>query len=344
MNHTAVYALTDKGAHIAKFLADRLEGDLFLPRELATAFGDKAFDSLKDVVAETFTRYRRHIFVTAVAIAVRAIAPHLHSKAKDPAVIALDQRGRHVVSVLSGHLGGANRLTEEVAELIGGIPVITTATDIEGLPSIDLLALDKGLAIENPDAIKSVNNAFLKGDPIQVYDPEDRLGLSHPAGHNVPVRPLKSEREWVASAPGVWVTWKIVKPNPKRLVLHPAVLVAGIGCNRGVGTKEILDLIHETLLAHSLSRLSLGCMATIEEKRDEKGLTKAARDLKVPLLFFDSKRLATVEVPNPSSTVRRHMGVSSVCEAAALLKTGAKELLVPKTKSRNATLAIALQG
>jgi cobalt-precorrin 5A hydrolase len=85
-------------------------------------------------------------------------------------------------------------------------------------------------------------------------------------------------------------------------------------------------------------------MATIEEKRDEKGLTKAARDLKVPLLFFDSKRLATVEVPNPSSTVRRHMGVSSVCEAAALLKTGAKELLVPKTKSRNATLAIALQG
>ncbi len=344
MRQTAVYALTARGARIGKTLSEKMGGDLFLPRQLAAEFGGRAFDRLAGLVAETFTLYRRHIFVAAVGIVVRVIAPHLRSKVKDPAVVALDQRGRHVVSVLSGHLGGANRTAGEVAKIVGGTAVITTATETEGLPSIDLLALENRLAIENSAAVKSVNKAILSGDPVQVYDPEDRMGMSRSPAPGMRVRPVDNEEEWRSSIPGVWVTWKAVEPCPKRLVLHPAVLVAGVGCNRGTAAKEILRLVRETLHAHSLSPMSLGCMATIEEKQDEEGLVAAARDLNVPLLFYKSESLARIEVPNPSSTVKRHMGVPSVCEAAALLKTGARELLVPKTKSRNVTLAIALQG
>jgi cobalt-precorrin 5A hydrolase len=344
MKRTAVYALTEEGARTAETLAGRLDGDLFLPRGLSAEFEGKRFDRLIDLVSATFPRYRRHVFVAAVGIVVRVIAPHIGSKSKDPAVVALDQRGRHAVSVLSGHLGGANRLAREVADLTGGTPVITTATDTEGLPSIDLLAQENGLAIENPSAVKAVNKAILNGQPIQVYDPEDRLGLKGGESGELPFRLVAAGGDWGRSAPGVWVSWKIAEPHPQRLLLHPPVLVAGVGCNRGTEAKEVLALVRETFLAHSLSLMSLQCLSTIEEKRGEEGLVEAARALKVPLLFFESKRLMTVEVPNPSSTVQRHMGVSSVCEAAALLKSGARDLLVPKTKSRNVTLAIALQA
>ena len=113
--------------------------------------------------AETFPLYRQHVFIAAAGIVVRAIAPHLRSKRVDPAVVALDQRGKHVVSLLSGHLGGANRLAEEVAAITGGVPVVTTATDTEGVVSIDLLAEEKGLVLSNPEAVKGVNMALLQG-------------------------------------------------------------------------------------------------------------------------------------------------------------------------------------
>ncbi len=343
MKPAAVYALTNEGACIGKGLAERMDGDLFVPRELAKPFDAKGFDRLLDLVAETFPLYRRHIFVTAVAIAVRAVAPHLRTKAKDPAVVALDQKGRHVVSVLSGHLGGANRTAMEVAAITGGVPVITTATDTEGLPSIDLLALERGLAIENTDAIKAVNKAILNGDPVQVYDPDDWLGMKEAERGKMRCRFVAKEDAWAPSNKGVWVTWRSVKPLKGQLVLHPPALVAGVGCNLGTKAKEVQDLMEETFLSHSLSLKSLRCMATIEAKRREKGLMDAATGFRVPLLFLASEKLRSVQVPNPSATVKRHMGVSSVCEAAALLGAGANELLVPKTKSRNATLAVALQ-
>jgi len=252
----------------------------------------------------------------------------------------MDHKGKHVVSVLSGHLGGANQLARELAAITSGVPVITTATDTEGLPAVDLLARQNGFSIGNPQAIKAVNKGILSGEPLQLYDPEKRLGETW---GGIEWSPLKEEREWDPSKPSVWVTWKRVDSSPKRLLLHPPVLVAGIGCNRGTGSEEILALIESTFLHHCLSLSSLRCIATIEQKQGEEGIIRSARHLNVPLFFLESSRLREVEVPNPSATVKKHMGVHSVCEAAALLKAGAKTILVPKTRSRNATLAVALQ-
>jgi cobalt-precorrin 5A hydrolase len=343
MKRTAVYALTAQGGRLGKRIAERLAGDLFLPRELAKTHGGKPFERILDLMEETFPVYRNHVFIAALGIAVRAIAPHIRSKISDPAVVAMDHRGKYVVSVLSGHLGGANQLAREVAALTGGVPVITTATDTEGMASVDLLAVEKGFSIENHGAIKTVNKAILNGEPIQVHDPEKRLGTTREVWSGIEWNPIMEEGKWDPSRPCVWVTWKTASPSSKRLVLHPPVLVAGVGCNRGTEAKEILDLVESTFFEHSLSPLSLHCMATIEEKQGEEGIIESARQLNVPLFFFESSRLRTVEVPNPSITVKKHMGVSSVCEAAALLKAGAKTILVPKTRSRNATLAVALQ-
>jgi len=347
MKKTAIYALTPQGAVLGRQMAEPLDADLFLPASIADAYdGSIAFDRLLAVVAKGFFLYPRQIFVTAAGIAVRAIAPHLKRKDRDPAVIVLDQKGEYVVSLLSGHLGGANELARQVARLTGGQAVITTATDTAGVPAIDLLAKERNLSIANLKAVKFINMALLEGKPIQVFDPEDRLGLKHPERAMFAMAWIGDQDQWITGHPGVWVTWKSHKADTEinRLILHPKCLVAGVGCNRGTTAREILHLIKNTFQDQGLSLGSLQCLTTIEAKRDEQGLLDAAEELDVVLMFFGKSDLESVKTPHPSSVVKKYMGVSSVCEATALLKSGKGKLLVPKTKSQNATLAVALEN
>jgi len=346
MNKPAIYALTPQGARLGKHLAEQTGGDLYLPVRFCDSYKAICFDRLQDAVAENFLKYPRHVFIAAAGIVVRVIAPYLRSKKHDPAVVVLDQKGRHVISLLSGHLGGANALAHEVARLSGGEAVITTATDTEGVPSMDMLAKERGLFIADMDAVKGVNMAILEGRSVQVFDPEDRLGLENAGIPGLSANRVERKEQWLIQEPGVWVTWKLKTPDPggNRLILHPRRLVAGIGCNRGTASKEILELISTAFKDNDLALESLKCIATIEAKRDEQGLIDAANELKVPLLFADPSEIEFINVPNPSSMVKKHMGVSSVCEATAILKSGNGKLLVPKTKSLNATLAVALEG
>jgi cobalt-precorrin 5A hydrolase len=346
MKKIATYALTPQGASLGKRINFDMEGDLFLPKRISESYKGRPFDRLKDIVAENFSSYDGHIFIAATGIVVRAIAPLLKSKEKDPAVVVLDQDGRYVISLLSGHLGGANKMAEMVARSIGGQAVITTATDSAGLPSFDLLAKKRGLNIANLSGVKHVNMALLTGEPVQILDPEDRLGLQEGGAVEFAIRWVEKKSEWIDDYPGVWVTWrsKIPGDTEKRLVLQPRCLVAGIGCNRGTKSQEILDFIKAAFKENDLALESLNIVTTIEAKRDEEGLIEAARTLGVPLHFFSPEEIESIKVPHPSGVVKKHMGVSSVCEATALLKTGGGPLLVPKTKSRNVTLAVTLEN
>ena len=346
MKKTAIYALTPRGARLGGVLADQLNADLFLPVRLANRHNAIGFEGLLEQVVKGFFLYPRHIFITAAGIAVRAIAPHLKGKDRDPAVIVLDQEGEYVVSLLSGHLGGANELARRVAELTGGSAVITTATDTAGAPAIDLLAKERNLCIANLKAVKAINMALLEEKPIQVFDPEDRLGLKHQDPAMFAMAWIHNEAQWRNAHPGVWVTWQNKKPDAELncLVLHPRCLVAGMGCNRGTTAGEILAFIKAVFHDQRLSLKSLKCLTTIDAKKDEQGLLEAVKELNVELVFYGKSQLATIQAPHPSSVVQKHMGVSSVCEATALLKSGHGRLLVPKTKSRNATLAVALES
>jgi cobalt-precorrin 5A hydrolase len=341
--HTAIWAITPNGAGLARAIAARIDHSaLFLPQKLATA-GDGAihFERLTPILLERFTQFSDHVFIMATGIVVRTIAARLVHKTTDPAVVVCDEAGRFAISLVSGHMGGANALARKVARLTGGQAVITTATDVNQVPAIDLIAVKQGLTIENPQAIKSVNMALLTGDPIGVHDPYGLVTALLPPHQ---CDPCPTAAFGVRRA-GIFVDHMRLDLPPPVLILRPASLVAGVGCNRGTDVAEIRGLLEETLTDGGLAMASLRALATVDLKADESGLLTLAESLNLPLKLFSRDQLGQVaKVPTPSAMVRKHIGVESVCEAAALLATHRGRLLIPKRKTANVTVAIAADG
>lgn len=338
---TAIYAVSLRGARLGETLAGQLDAELFVPERLAGVVAGTPYAGLGELTARNFSRFTGHVFLCACGIAVRVIAPHLRDKTVDPAVVVLDDTGRFAVSLLSGHLGGANDLARTVAQAVGATPVVTTATDAAGAPAIEVLARELGLAVENPVAVRRVNAALAAGKSVAVFDP---LGV-------FPVTDPQKARffTWLAApippdpeTPLVLVDWRTGQDTPQSLSLRPPVLAVGVGCRRGAPAGNILDLVERVCLAAGASRKSIGVLASIEAKRQEPGLLEAAAVLGAATRFFSVEQLSAVPVPNPSATVAKHMGVASVCEAAAMLASTGGRLLTPKTSSELATAALAL--
>lgn len=361
----AVAAITVGGVRLALQIQAQLPGSIcYVPRRHAFALvmGARPFDRLKDLVPEIWTRHRAMVFVMATGIVVRLIAPLVHQKMQDPAVVVVDEKGHFVISLLSGHWGGANALAESVARITGGLPVVTTASDVCRRPAIDLLARKAGLVIENPEALPRIARAVLEDEPLWLFDPARRLGLSqadlpqvrfwgesHPAWE--PRRaPATAEAggaagegpSGAAELIGVWVSEKASHPEGLWLRLRPRNLVVGVGCNRGTSAEEILEAVRRVLDDVGLAPPSIRNFASVDLKAEEGGLLEAARRLDRPLEFFSPKDLRGVAVPHPSRRVAEHIGVPSVCEAAAILSAGNRELLVSKRKAGNVTVAVAV--
>ena len=300
-----------------------------------------------ELMAAVFHSYSCHVFISAAGIAVRAIAPSLWGKERDPAVLVLDQRGRYVVSLLSGHIGGGNALARRLAEVIGATPVITTATDVEGLPALDAMAVERGLGIARLDAVKTVSAALLAGESIPLHDPRDALGMA--AGPWEEWFPASDASKIIAagnSRPGIIVSEYLAPPESSRvLYLHPPVLCVGIGCRRGVDSRDILDAVRACLARAGVAEAALACLASIDAKGDEKGLLEAAATLGIPLYFFTPENLAVYPVREPSAKVRELFGIAGVCEPAALAGAeklnGKARLLLGKLVHGGVTAAVA---
>ena len=340
MPRIRVVALTPGGIRLARRLCQALPGAVcWLPASRAEP-GEMSFASLKDVFADAWATGSPLVCIMAAGIVVRHLAPLLQGKDRDPAVVVLDEHGRFAISLLSGHVGGANALARQVAQAVGGTPVITTATDVQGLPAVDLLAVQAGLAIENLAGVKEVSMALLSGQPVRLLDPEGRLAAA--------LAPYQDRFHFEADLdaalqrpqqPTIYVGCQ-ERPWPAGwLRLRPRNLIAGIGCHQGTPAQEILDFIQEIFRQAGLSLLSLQALATVAAKKDEPGLQEAARRLNVDLLWFPATELQNIPVPHPSAQAARHVGTKSVSEAAAL-KAGAGRLLVPKQKGPNLTLAV----
>ncbi len=336
-----VAALTPGGAETARRIVSVLPGSrILLPARLAGE-EEGSFPRFSQLAGEAFTRRTDLICVMAAGIVVRGIAPFLKDKASDPAVVVVDEKGRFAVSLLSGHQGGANNLAHRVARLIGAVPVITTATDVRGLPAFDSVAAERGWKLENATAVRDVHMALLEGRKIALVDPCGRLSPEEAGEPSGLVERFDLESVRAFEGPTVYVG---VEANPGAanwLMLRPKELAAGVGCNRGTSAGEILDLIRDTFREEALSPHCLAHLASIDAKRDEPGLLEAARSLGVECLWYPREILSTRKTPNPSEVVRKHMGVKSVCEAAAMLAAGTDLLLVSKRKTRNVTLAVA---
>jgi len=338
----AIWALTAEGVALGRRLRGYFaDSRLFCRRGSdPKRAGDRGFDRLRDVLPEHFNAFGGHIFIMAAGIVVRSVAGLLRHKTLDPAVVVVDERGRHAVSLVSGHLGGANDLARRIGEAIGAVPVITTATDLHGLPAIDVIARQRGLTIENPDAIRHVNMALLEGRPIALHDPHDWLPGVLPERSPTAAGEALTPAE--GTGDGVWVDDIRIDLPAQILVLRPPSLFVGVGCNRGTPAAEIREMLDRVLDTAGLAATSLAGLATIDVKRDEAGLLALAEALARPLQFYSRASLGTVaEVPSPSAMVEKHVGVKSVCEAAALLASGNGRLIVPKQISPNVTIAVA---
>jgi cobalt-precorrin 5A hydrolase len=340
----AIWVITPNGIKVARGITARLpEADVHMSGRLKEAALEKlTFDKLSDEMVEKFIKYAGHIFIMSAGIVVRVIAPLIQSKTEDPAVVVIDDQGQHAISLLSGHLGGANALTLKVAEIIGARPVITTATDVNMRPAIDVLAKEKKLNIENPPAIKTVNMALLTDQQIGVHDPFGVLQDDIPNAVQFDEKGLAKWKASKDSAAAIYVGDKRVDLAADVLILRPASLVAGIGCNRNTPMDEIKGLLDEVLKNNGLAGSSLGRIATIDLKADEPGLLEVAKALNVPIDFFSREKLGQIkDIQTPSTLVENHIGVKSVCEAAAILASQMGTLIVPKKKTPNVTVAIA---
>ena len=340
--NTRVVALTPRGGALARNLCQALpQAGCWLPRALAA--GDpkvQTFDRVATVFQEAFQQGENLVCIMAAGIVVRGIAPHLTGKDKDPAVVVVDEAGRFAISLLSGHLGGANELARQVAQILKATPVITTASDVQGLPALDLAADRAGLAIEDLTAVSQVQMALLSGLKLRLVDPDGYLADVAAAYPELFIRENHLDTALAGGWPGVYVGFR-ERAWPKHwLVLRPRNLVVGLGCHKGTPAAEILGFIKDTFKKERLSLASLKALATIEVKKAEPGLKEAAARLGVEFIWFTKEELQDVKVPNPSPQLVRLVGVVSVSEAAAL-KAGGVELILTKRKGANATLAVA---
>ncbi len=349
MSSIACYALSAQGVSLAHSLAKHIDLCIYAPEKFCTE-GDSGFTSLSDLLAHTFNLYKAHIFISATGIAVRSVATHLMHKSKDPAVVVCDELGHYAISLLSGHWGGANELCKDIAKYLAPThstkAIITTATDINNVLAIDMLAKQHGCIILDWNKVKFINSALLNKEAVQLYDPRGifNQNVLIQAGFNI----HNSLNTMDFNLPSIGIDWQILPEYAQFLRLTMPVLCVGIGCKRGTHKEEILCAIEQTFAKEKLEPRALSCFASADIKSDEAGLILAAKEFALPLRLFNAHDLANTLSPNPSAIAAKLLSVEkiSVSEGAALLGAGdGASLIVPKVKyNKKITVAIALSS
>jgi cobalt-precorrin 5A hydrolase len=345
----AVVAITRQGSELAGTAAMGLraagyEAHLLLTDDYAGSMESAVplAGSLAELVGGLFEAYDGLVMIMALGIVMRVLAPHIRDKRTDPAVVVLDERGGFVISALSGHLGGANDLARELAGIIGAVPVITTATDVQGLGAVDVLARDYNMALEPFEAVRGVNAALVNGGRVGLYSefplPEMPRGFV-----------LLEEMELQSGISLDWrvlITGRNLPPQGGRtLLLRPRNLVVGMGCRRGAGAGEILQAIRDSFKILDKSLLCIKALATVDLKAGEPGLKMAAVNLGVPLLAYDREDIKKIFDAGGtdltfSPLVQQKIGVGGVCEPVALLACPRGRLIMNKTKYPGITVAV----
>ncbi|QWV96886.1 cobalt-precorrin 5A hydrolase [Geomonas nitrogeniifigens] len=342
----AIIAITANGAKLGATLKRGLQqGTLFVLEKHAAADAVPFSERLPALMARLWPDFDGFVCIMATGIVVRSIAALLQGKDQDPAVVVVDDAGRFAISLLSGHLGGANALAARCADLTGATAVITTATDVNDLPSFDMLARDNGWRIEDLSRVKVLNALLLEGRTIAVVDPTGKVAkYCGGKGNLLFLEDLEQAAQSGASGV-VLVTNRLLSSGvdlERTLVLRPVDLCLGVGCNRGTTAEEIEAVVARHLAQLSLSERSIKCLASAQAKGDEVGLLAYADGKAIPLVFFSSDELNGVAVPSPPSEHAFHaIGARGVAEPAALLASNGGRLLLNKVKDGNVTLAVA---
>ena len=305
------------------------------------------FQKLAEAVARKFRSFDGHIFIMATGIVVRSIAELTEHKSTDPAVVTLDDHGIHAISLLSGHLGGGNELAKRVASAVGATPVISTATDLEGILAFDELARIIGAKISNLETIKLTSSSLLSGEKTGFLGPRNIYERYYNWCHHVTLLEEFPEAVTDYTCFCLLTDKRIDIPEEIRhitLVIHPPTLSTGIGCHIGTGKNEILDGIKDVLTREKLAMESVFVLASVDAKKNEEGLLHAASSLGVPIRFYSPEEIKKdgIMMSEPSIPVQKHVGVAGVCEPSAYLAAGhGAKIIVSKQKLKNMTVAVA---
>jgi cobalt-precorrin 5A hydrolase len=357
----AVYAITKHGIGIATRLFPGLPGaDLYVSEKLCAGAPAGVLPlrlPMGPRLVETFDAYDCHVFIISVGAVVRMIAPLLKDKKTDPAVVCIDDDARFAISVLSGHVGRGNAFTDRIAGLLEAQAVITTASDVRGTLTVDILGREFGWTLDDPDrnvtrgcaaVVNAAPVAFVQESGEPGFWPEDRalpeavsyavsLDAVDPNGYEIVL--VATDRDFEETHPAHW---------GNAVIYRPKSLVLGLGCDRGAAPEMVERGVLAILAEHRLSIKSVKAIATVDRKQDEPAFLYLRDHYDWPLEFYTAVQLDAVPgIENPSETVKRHIGTRGVAEPAALLRAGAQVLLVPKQvytepdAGRSMTLAVA---
>ncbi len=354
MNPYALLAITKHGTDLARGLAEAMgDADLHVPQKFADAAGPRAMPfatTVREQLGELFRRYDGLVVFISLGAVVRMVAPLLQDKHVDPGVVVVDDRARYAISVLSGHLGGANALARRVGALLGAQPVITTASDVGGTIAVDLLGRGFGWTLEQQANVTPVSASVVNEEPVAVFQDAgetDWWAAGRPLPATIHLVPSLEEAARPAFRAALLITDRLLGSQwrdllRKAVVYRPRSLVAGIGCMAGTPAEDLERLVTQALAEAGVARASLRNLATSELKRAEPGLRAFAAAWGLSVTYYTAEELNGVtEGVVPSETVERLVGLQGVCEPAALLSAGTNRLLLPKRKSARATAALA---
>jgi len=368
---TAILSVSKRGAELGQRIKALVAPHAVCYEKTGRESGGEAiyFDSLKPHMGDIFKTYDQVLCIMALGIVVRMIAPYIEHKSKDPAIVVMDEAGHHTISLLSGHLGGANEWASTIALAIDSDPVITTATDVNGLPAPDVWARNEQLTVDDFNTLIAVNSAVVAGEQVNYYIDEsipNSAILMQSAGEHVgqhgkvygfivdcssdeakvnlvddkiSVQMLQNSRSH-----RVVVTDKIIPTASHQLILRPKTFTMGIGCRRDTPKELILEAITQSLEQHQLSPKSLLTAASVIVKQDEVGLLTAMRELGWPIKFYEQEEMEPIieqQKLHESTFVKGTIGVGNVCETTALLAAKSQTLIQEKTIYPKTTIAIA---
>ena len=318
-------------------------------------------ETVKACVDTYFGQVDAIVFVTASGIAVRSVAEHLAHKSEDPAIVCMDECGKHVISLVSGHAGGANALTQMLADVMWATPVITTATDVEGRFSIDDYARKHNLVVTDWAKAKEISAEVLAtgAEPVWIEEPVVAQGEEKGACE------IRKERKSTGidgcenrvdvkrlqiGSHQVIITPKDVPVDAQTLQLIPRCIVAGVGCKKGTSVDKIEHAVQEAFAKAGMRMEALCAVASIDLKKEEAGLLEFCETRNVPFETYAAEELQAVPgTYSASEFVSGVTGVDNVCERSAMKcasEYGVKhgELLLRKQAQDGVTVALAYVG
>lgn len=293
-------------------------------------------EPLRTWTERAFVRADAILFISACGIAVRSIAPCVKDKKQDPAVLVMDEQGTFVISLLSGHIGGANALTVQIAQITGAQPVVTTATDLNGKFAVDVFAAENNCHISDMKIAKEISAALVHGQQVGFYSDFPHEGEMPP--ELLPYEEGKQQPEY-----GIVVSvFRKMQPYRHTLYLTPCILTVGIGCRKGTPVENIRHAVQKAEQECLLSPMAVEQAATIDVKKEEAGLVEYCSERGLVLMVYSAQELSEAEGTfTESEFVRKTVGVGSVCERSAFLASGNGSFIHRKESCGGVTVAFA---